>query len=83
MKIRFDKCFTVIGVEEKISKERQNKYGVINVFDQFGEVNQLYVKGELLEQVKNLQYKDEVITTLELTANNKFKKLELLSLIRA
>lgn len=81
MKINIEKELYVLNIEQRISKEKQNKYGILKSFDSDGNFHDIYVKSDLLPKVLNLNFRDSIFAKLCITYKSKYPKIELTDLI--
>ncbi len=80
MKIRFEKELTVINVVEKVSISKGNKYGQMVAFDREGNYHTIYIKGDFVQDLLCLEFKQDVTAILEVTYKDKYDKVELLGI---
>lgn len=80
MKIIFDKTIQVLQITERVSKEKNNVYGILLAFDKESQsVLNLYLNTKNYELIKHLNTNDFVNCTLKCTYNtDKYDKVELI-----
>lgn len=81
MKITFNKNLQFLNIIEKVSKEKQNVYGILLAYDQESqEVLNLYLNSKNYELARQYKLNDIVNCTLRVTyGTEKYDKVEFLN----